>query len=100
MAQAPTRILSSVGALAFIVLATANAAGYRYGTSDQAFYIPAFIRAIDPSTFPRDAALIDAQARFMVLDEAVAAVVEASGLSIQAVCAIGYFVSLLVIWTA
>ena len=100
MGQAPTRILSSVGALAFIVLATANAAGYRYGTSDQAFYIPAFIRAIDPSTFPRDAALIDAQARLMVLDEAVAAVVEASGLSIQAVCAIGYFVSLLVIWTA
>jgi len=30
----------------FVLLATANAAGYRYGTSDQAFYIPAVVRAL------------------------------------------------------
>jgi hypothetical protein len=28
------------GGFLFLVLATANGAGYRYGVSDQAFYIP------------------------------------------------------------
>src|SRR5688572_15936142 len=43
----------------FVLVATANGAGYRYGTSDQAFYIPSVVRALDPAAFPRDAALID-----------------------------------------
>lgn len=80
------------------MLATANAAGYRYGASDQAFYIPAFLRALEPAAFPHDAALIDAQGRLLVLDEAVAALVRTTGLSIPAVCAIGYAASLLLIW--
>jgi hypothetical protein len=84
----------------FVVVATANAAGYRYGVSDQAFYIPAFVRAIDPSAFPRDAALIDAQARLMVLDDIVGAIVRASGVSLETICAVGYFASLLLIWAA
>jgi hypothetical protein len=93
-------VLLVVGAIAFIVLATANAAGYRYGVSDQAFYIPAFMRAADPNAFPRDAALIDAQARLMVLDELVAAAVTATGMSLETVCAIGYVTSLVLIWIA
>ena len=54
----------------FVVLATLNSAGYRYGASDQAFYIPAVTRQLDPALFPRDRALIDAQARLItnVLD--------------------------------
>jgi hypothetical protein len=100
MVPAPTKPLSLVGALLFIVLATANAAGYRYGVSDQAFYIPAFLRAIDPGAFPRDAALIDAQARLMVLDDIVGAVVRSTGVPLETVCAIGYFASLLLIWAA
>ena len=92
--------LAVIGAIVFVVLATANAAGYRYGVSDQAFYVPAFMRAINPSAFPRDAALIDAQARLMVLDEVVAGVVTATGLSLEAVCLIGYLASLLIIWVA
>ena len=55
--------------LLFLLLATANGAGYRYGVSDQAFYIPVVEHAINPETFPRDASLIDAQGRLMVTDE-------------------------------
>jgi hypothetical protein len=88
------------GAVLFVVLATANGAGYRYGVSDQAFYIPAFMRAVDPATFPRDAPLIDAQARLMVLDDMVGALVKATGVSLETICAIGYFASLLLIWIA
>jgi len=36
-----------------------NSAGYRYGASDQAFYIPAIVRHLEPADFPRDAPLID-----------------------------------------
>src|SRR5258708_24694096 len=50
-------------AIVFIVLATLNSAGYRYGASDQAFYIPAVLRHVDPALFPQDRVLIDAQAR-------------------------------------
>ena len=57
-----------VALAAFVVLATANAAMYRYGVSDQAFYIPVVARALDPAAFPRDAALIDAQGRLMLAD--------------------------------
>jgi hypothetical protein len=89
-----------VGAVAFVVLATANAAGYRYGVSDQAFYVPAFMRAANPAAFPRDAPLIDAQARLMVLDEVVAAIVTFTAMPLEVVCAAGYFASLLLIWVA
>ena len=58
----------------FVVLATMNAAGYRYGASDQALYIPAVLRHLDPALFPQDARLIDSHARLMVIDEILAGV--------------------------
>jgi hypothetical protein len=67
----------------FVVLATLNSAGYRYGASDQALYIPAVVRHLEPADFPRDAPLIDSQARLMVIDELVAGVVRVTGLSLQ-----------------
>ena len=60
--------------LVFVLLATANSAGYRYGASDLAFYGPAVMRQLDPTLFPRDAPLIDAQARLTFMDETVAAI--------------------------
>ena len=36
--------------LLFGVLVTSNAAGYRFGISDQSFYVPAIERAIDHIT--------------------------------------------------
>jgi hypothetical protein len=49
--------------LLFGLLATANSGGYRYGVSDQAFYVPVVASAIDPSLFPRDRAVFAAQGR-------------------------------------
>jgi hypothetical protein len=82
----------------FAVLATANAAGYRYGVSDQAFYIPVVVRALDPGAFPRDAALIDAQGHLMLADEILAGVVRMTGASLATVFLGAYLVSLALIW--
>jgi hypothetical protein len=57
--------------LPFVILATANSAGYRYGASDLAFYGPAVMRHLDPALFPRDRIVIDAQARLTLMDESV-----------------------------
>jgi hypothetical protein len=64
--------------LPFLLLATANSAGYRYGASDLAFYGPAVMRQLDPALFPHDAALIEAQARLTRMDETVAAIARAT----------------------
>ena len=61
-----------LGAAAFALLATFNAAGYRYGVGDQAGYIPTILRHLDGRLFPRDSALLDAQSRLFVFDELLA----------------------------
>ena len=60
-----------------------NAAGYRYAASDQAFYLPAIVRHLDPALFPEGAALIDSQARLTVIDEIAAGTVRVTGISLQ-----------------
>ena len=82
----------------FGLLATANGAGYRYGVSDQAFYVPAVARSIDPVLFPRDASLIDAQGSLMAVDEVLASLARATGLSINTLFLIAYVASLGLIW--
>ena len=66
--------LWALSLLPFVLLATANSAGYRYGASDLAFYGPAVMRQLDPSLFPRDTPIIDAQARLTFMDETVASI--------------------------
>ncbi|HTM05304.1 MAG TPA: hypothetical protein VL173_17460 [Vicinamibacterales bacterium] len=82
------------------MVATANAGGYRYGVSDQAFYIPVILRALDPSAFPRDATLIDAQGKLMLADEAIAGIVRVTGLSLEHLFFAAYLLSLALIWIA
>jgi hypothetical protein len=86
--------------VAFILLATANGAGYRYGTSDQAFYIPVVVRALDPSAFPRDATLIDAQGRLMLGDEVLAAATRATDLPLDILFLAAHLLSLALVWAA
>jgi hypothetical protein len=83
-----------------VVVATANGAGYRYGVSDQAFYIPVVVRALDPGAFPRDAALIDAQGHLMLADEALAGVVRVTGWSLDWVFLGAYLTSMAAVWAA
>jgi len=87
------------GGILFAVLATANGAGYRYGVSDQAFYIPVVARALDPALFPRDGALIDAQGRLMITDETFAALTRVTSAPLDLLFFIGYLLSLALIWT-
>lgn len=93
------RLLTFVaGALTFLVIATLNSGGYRYGASDQAFYIPAILKQLDPARFPRDTALIAPQARYFFVDELVAAVVRQTGLSIETCFALGYVLTLALLY--
>jgi hypothetical protein len=87
------------GGVLFTLIATANGAGYRYGVSDQAFYIPVITHAVHPDAFPRDGAVIDAEGRLMVLDEVIAALVRATGVSLETVFLVGYLVSMVITWT-
>jgi hypothetical protein len=91
---------AAAGALLFVVLATANGGGYRYGVSDQAFHVPAVLRALDASAFPRDAPLIDSQARLTVFDEAMALLVRATGASLETTFLAGYLLSVALVWVA
>lgn len=82
------------GGLAFAVLATLNAGGYRYGVSDQAFYIPAILHHLDPSLYPRDWAMIGAQGRYFLVDEIGAWLVRVSGLALPTWFAIAQILTL------
>jgi hypothetical protein len=82
------------------VLATANAAGYRYGVSDQAFYMPVVTRALDADTFPRDGSLIDAQGRLMLADELIAMLVRSTGVPLDVLFLGAYLISLVLLWAA
>jgi hypothetical protein len=55
--------------LLFGILATANAGGYRFGVSDQAYYAVAVLADENPSLYPRDRPLLDAQSRLMLSDD-------------------------------
>ncbi|MGH9256133.1 MAG: hypothetical protein ACRD3C_16355 [Vicinamibacterales bacterium] len=90
----------TIGGTLFLLLATANGAGYRYGVSDQAFYIPVVTRALDPSLFPRDGALIDAEGRLMVADEMLAGIVRGTDVPLPMLFFVGYVVSVALLWTA
>jgi hypothetical protein len=68
--------------VAACVLGILNSGGYRYGVSDQAFYLPAVIQHLDRSLFPRDRALFHAQDRFMLFDDLTAAVVKTTGIPV------------------
>ena len=78
----------------FAFLSTLNSAGYRYGASDQAFYVPAVLARLDSALFPRDGALIASQARLTLVDETIAALARLTGASLPALFAALYCVSL------
>jgi hypothetical protein len=94
------RLAYAGGALAFVILATLNAGGYRYGASDQAFYIPAILKQLDPSLYPRDTALVGPQARYFFVDEIVAAVMRATGWSMETCFAAGYVFGLVMLYVS
>lgn len=88
--------MAVLGAAALLVVAAANAAGYRYGVSDQEFYIPVVYLELDPSLFPHDRPMFEAQdALFLAFDDVTAALVRASGVSLPVLFLAGYAAALL-----
>ena len=77
------------------MLITANSAGYRYGVSDHAFYIPAVQRQITPALFPHDAPLIEAQAGLTVVDELIARLSMSTGIGLAGLFFGGYLLTTL-----
>ncbi len=81
-------------ALGFVlVVGTANAGGYRFGVSDQAFYIPAIEMAAGTATFPRDTAVFAPQMRFWIGDEVLGTVAALTGVPLDRLFAILYLIS-------
>jgi hypothetical protein len=85
------RTLVGSGGAAFCLLALLNCGGYRYGTGDQAFYVPAVVQHLDASLFPRDRALLHVQDRFMAYDDIFAAVMRMTGISLPVLFVVAYF---------
>ncbi len=84
----------AVSLLPFVLLATLNSAGYRYGSSDQAFYAPAILERIDPSLFPRDSDLIRSQARLTLVDDVLGPLARATRMPLPAAFVVLQVVSL------
>ena len=88
------------GAVVFGLLALLNVGGYRYGVSDQAFYVPVVLQQIDPSLFPHDAELLGAQNRFLAFDDWFAALVVLTGASVPAAFLLAYLGGLATLYGA
>ncbi len=97
--QPLSRTWWAAAALVFALFATLNAGGYRFGVADQAFYLPAIHRHLDPASFPRDRVLIDDQDRLNVFTAAAAAVVRTTGVPLPALFAGLYAASLILLAT-
>lgn len=81
--------------LLFVLLATANSGGYRYGVSDQAFYAPAIAMRLDPSLFPRDRPLFAPQMRAWLGDDLFAWLARTTGADLPSLFLAIYVVTLL-----
>ena len=88
------------GAVLFVLLATANSGGYRYGVSDQAFYQPAVAISVDPTLFPRDRVVLESQTKLWLGDSVLAFAARLVGGDLPTLFVIVYVVTLLALFTA
>jgi len=92
--------LVGVIAIVFVLVATANSGGYRYGIGDQAFYEPATQLRLHPDWFPRDRDLLESQAKLTAVDEVLAVASRATGLQLPSLFLLLYILSLVVLCVA
>ena len=93
-------MLLAAGGVGFVALATMNAGGYRYGASDQAFYIPVVLQQLTPELYPHDAELIAAQDRLLMFDDWFAPLLQITGASLSSAFLVAYVVTLLLYYGA
>lgn len=89
-----------VALVVFVVLATANSGGYRFGEGDQAFYQPATELRLHPELFPRDRALIESQAKLTIVDEMLAATSRVTRLDLPQLFVVMYLLTLVAMFAA
>ena len=88
------------GAVGFCALVLLNVGGYRYGVSDQAFYIPVVMHEITPTLFPHDASLIAAQDKFFAFDDWFAPLLTLTGIPLSSAFLTAYGLTLVVLYGA
>ncbi len=93
-------LLLAAGAAVFCTLLTINSGGYRYGVSDQAFYIPVLLDQMTPELFPHDSVLIAAQDTFFLFDDWFAWLVQLTGISLPLAFLGGFLVTLALLYAA
>ena len=93
-------ILLIAGAAVFCVLVLLNVGGYRYGVSDQAFYVPMVLQGLEPDLYPHDTRLMEAQDRFFALDDWLAPILRLTGMSVPTAFLGAYLLSLLLLYGA
>ena len=91
-------ILLGAGAAVFCSLATLNAGGYRYGVSDQAFYIPVVLQQLTPDLYPNDAPLIAAPDRLFAFDDWFAPILRVTGASLTSAFFVAYSITLFLLY--
>jgi len=99
-ATSPVILAKHARDIAFLVMLTGAALllhGYHFGVQDQAIYIPAIKKMLDPALYPHDAQFFVSQTRWMFTDEIVAGVVRRSGLSLEWVLLFFHLASLFVV---
>jgi hypothetical protein len=94
------RLAMVAGGLLFALAATANSGGYRYGVSDQAFYVPAVAMTLDPSLFPRDVELLGPQVRMWPGRHLFATTSRVFSLDLPTLFALVYVLTLAVLYAA
>jgi hypothetical protein len=93
-------LLWALAVLLFAILATSNSGGYRFGTSDQAFYEPAIAMSANPALFPRDRTLLDAQMKWWLGDTVFAGLSHLTGGNLPVLFAIVHAASLAALFAA
>ena len=93
-------VLLALGAVLFCLLVMLNVGGYRYGVSDQAFYIPVVKQGLESGLFPHDAPLLAAQNQFFAFDDLFAPIVAITGLSVPVTFFASYLVGLVLFYAA
>ena len=88
------------GAAVFGTLALLNVGGYRYGVSDQAFYIPIVLQGLQPELYPHDSSLLAAQNRFFAFDDWLVPILRTTGVSLSVAFLVGYGFTLALLYVA
>lgn len=94
------RLAMVAGGLLFALAATANSGGYRYGVSDQAFYVPAIAMTLDSSLYPRDSELLGPQVRMWPGRYLFAGATRALSIDLPALFALAYLLTLAILYAA